>query len=346
MSYGTSLAPNVTLTSSSFAPNESASDLFQERANLDGAVAGGVTEGILIMLCWTCLRQLTDGKRLKQINWGLVSYVVLMLSLSTGYIGTNTKYVEMMFIDDRNFPGGPVGFYVNDFPIPMASATIVLYALLNFFSDGLLLYRTFMVWHRNWIIMALPIAMYMASTAMEIIAVFETIKPGAVFFTTVTQSFTLLWFALSISLNLFLTLLIAGKLIAARNSLRQVLGKAHSQVYTSITAIFVESAMLFSMSSIVVIGSYSINSPFQNVALAIHSCVMSISPIMIISRVARGHAYSKEAVTAASSANMTFGSQNGKSSNGTTAISLTNWSRTEYSQADSPKFAESKVGEV
>jgi len=305
--------------------------------------------GILAMIAWTCLCQLTAGKRLNQLNWGLIAYVVVMLGLSTAYIGTNTKYVEMMFIDDRDYPGGPVGFYTNDFPMPMASATIVIYGFLNILSDGLLLYRTYMVWHGSWLIMGLPIAMYLTSVAMIIIAVFETIKPGAVFFDTVTESFTLLWFTLSITLNLLLTLLIAGKLIAARNSLRSVLGKVHAKLYTSITSIFVESATLYSMSSIVVIGSYSVNSPFQNVALAIHACVMSISPIMIISRVARGHAYSKQAVTAAST-NMTFGSRSGKTPGGTTAtaISLTTWSRTETDPepADSPKFLESKVGDV
>jgi len=344
------------MSNSSWAPNESAWGIFLEQCVLDGTVAGSVVFGMLSMIALNCLRNLFKGRPLRQVQWGIVAYTIIIYSWATIYLGTWTKYVEMMFIDDRNYPGdpgGPLGFYENETP-GIYVVVLVAYAIINFMADGLLMYRCYMVWNRKWWIMIVPVCMYLVSIALAILATFELVEPGAPYFSTTQASFTLPWYALSITLNLLLTALIAGKLLSARNKLRAVLGEAHAKLYTSITAMIVESAALYSFTSIIVISNYasfiaSYSFLFLNVSYLVHAMVMTICPLLIISRVARGRAYSEEAITRGSTAFQFAKSNEGGPTSGAT-IALSSWNSGKQQPStpghQSTEFQISKHSEV
>ena len=94
--------------------------------------------------------------------------------------------------------------------------------------------------------------------------------------------------------NLLLTLLIVGRLLAMSNRVKNMLGAQHAHTYTSIAALVVESATPYALTNLVFIVTYGIGSPGSNVVLPILSQIMCTSSVLIILRVASGRAWSAQ----------------------------------------------------
>lgn len=62
-------------------------------------------------------------------------------------------------------------------------------------------------------------------------------------------------------MNIIVTLLICGRILALRNRVRAVLGVEHAKTYTNIVSIMVESAAPFTILGIAYVVSYARNSP-------------------------------------------------------------------------------------
>jgi ABC-type spermidine/putrescine transport system permease subunit II len=97
------------------------------------------------------------------------------------------------------------------------------------------------------------------------------------------------WFILSVAVNVLVTSLICLKLIRAQRRLRRVLNEESVQVYTSIVAILVESALPFTVLGIVagVINAlgYQISSAFDEAwfAFCVRSLISNVYPFTIYS---------------------------------------------------------------
>lgn len=124
--------------SDSFAPpGETAYDLWVERSNLNGMLLSAVAYGsrshstdidtlltrLLGILFTVTLQTLLMFLQLprSKIPRGLVTYISLMFILASIGVGTNAKFNQMTYIDDRNIPGGPnaftVEFYATTVPL-------------------------------------------------------------------------------------------------------------------------------------------------------------------------------------------------------------------------------------
>jgi len=320
------MATNITVDS--WAPyGETPADLFAERTNLVGALLGCICYGVFLCLYFACLHYQFSGKKLREVSWGLVTYVTLLLAMTTIYFASTGKWLEQMFIDYRNFhldnvttdpeATGPLGFYFNEYFTPMVVLGNSAYAALNFLADGLVLYRCWLIWNYNWIVMILPTLIYLGSTAMSILTVTNNAHVGAMFFGTASLHLATSWSSLSMSLNIILTVMIVGRLMAARNKLAAVLGKQHAKLYTSIAAMVIESAAIYSSLSLLFLIFFQLKTSavqFVNCILPPLTYSMGIAPTLILVRVARGRAYSKDTAVATStgmSINRGTGSGNG-----------------------------------
>ena len=105
------------------------------------------------------------------------------------------------------------------------------------------------------------------STASSIALLVAMTKPGASFWSQIVVKFSIAYWSLSISLNSLLTLLIAGRLLFVRNRIETSLGTHHAKPYSSLVAMLVESAALYSVTGLIFIISYAQGSPFQNLVL-------------------------------------------------------------------------------
>ncbi|KAI0749659.1 hypothetical protein C8Q80DRAFT_1101643 [Daedaleopsis nitida] len=277
---------------SSFPPPDlTPADLALERSSLDGAVIGGIAYGVHVAVFAECLWRIypRSFKRGTANDWYLVAFTIIMFAMGTLNFACNTRMTELMFIDNRAFPGGPMAWFITNYADGVNTAGNAGYIIANFFADGLLLWRCYVVWNTVWILV-FPLLVFMASTALSILTLFQASRPDASLWTNTTIQISLPYFSISIALNVLLTLLLVGRLLYMSEQAKRTIGRDHAATYTSIVAMLVESAVPYAVAGLLFIITYARNSNVQNIMLPILSQIMCISPEVIILRVALGRA--------------------------------------------------------
>ena len=124
------------------------------------------------------------------------------------------------------------------------------------------------------------------------------------------------------AVNLLLTLLIVGRLLALSNQVTRMLGPQHERTYTSVAALLVESAAPYAVANLIFIVTYGIGSPGSNVVLPVLSQIMCTSSVLIILRVANGRAWSQHTTDIARNRTGTSGGRfTGGNESGTMVLS-------------------------
>jgi len=162
---------------------------------------------------------------------------------------------------------------------------------MNWMADGLMIYRLFVIWNRRILIVALPITMLMTSVSLSIVELHRIIQPTARVSRHLAINFRLLYWSFSVSLNVLVTLLIVGRLLFVRHQISRAIQASQARVYTSVSAMLIESAALYSFLTIVFLIGYTRRSPLQFAIEAVE-LIQGVCPLMIILRVARGNAWS------------------------------------------------------
>jgi len=255
----------------------------------------GVAYGVLLVLVIQIVQLLYNNKG--RNFWFRLGYVSLMFTLATIGFGGNVKFNQMTYIDDRNIPGGPNAFTTLYYSNWINMMSFACYVVMSWIADALVLYRFVIIWNYAFYVALFPVLMYAGSISMSVALLVAMTRPGASFWTAIAVRFGIAYWSLSVSLNIILTLTIAGRLLRVRKMIKDSLGDEHSRSYTSVTAMLVESAALYSIWGLVFIISYARNSAFQNLVLPPLGQVQGIAPLLIILRVARGHAWSRETMS-------------------------------------------------
>lgn len=181
-------------------------------------------------------------------------------------------------------------------------------------------------------VMTLPIMLLLASTgtsmrlsfsqnllmvtrpaAIGIVYSIEVASPSGLY-GEATVTFLLPYFALSLTLNVLLTIMIGGRIWLHRGTIKNNAHKEEVERYTNITSIFVESAALYAVSNILLLGTFASGNPISQIWLAVtpsiqvrfdlkriscraYSTRQLISNYLIIYRIAIGSAWSAKVVT-------------------------------------------------
>ncbi|RDX57160.1 hypothetical protein OH76DRAFT_19488 [Lentinus brumalis] len=273
-------------------PGETSADLWLESSNLVGAVLGGVAYGIHVAVVAECLWHIfpRSFKRGSKNNWFLVAFVLVMFVTGTVNFACNTRMTQLMFVNNRAFPeGGPMGWFIANYAIDTNTAGNAGYIVANFFADALLLWRTYVVWN-TYLIIIFPGLVFLGSTAMSILTLYQASRPTASLWTHTTVQFSLPYFSISIALNILLTLLLVGRLFYMSERAKRAIGREHAATYSSIASMLIESAVPYAVTGLIFIITYARNSNVQNLVLPVLSQIMCISPEVIILRVAMGRA--------------------------------------------------------
>jgi len=310
-----SLANSTNITDWS-PPGENAFDLEFERANFMFPVWTAFVFGMNTLIYGVCVYYSINRKRLNQISWITLVYVTVMYGLAVVYFWASVEYTLDMYINDRGIPGGPLGYATTVADTTELFTGSLVFVIINVLGDALLTFRCYMVWNRAKLVMIIPVLTYCA----QVVCGALTVQSSSALVVTLP------YFGLSTALNVLLTLMIAGKLLWARRSIVAALGPQHARLYTSIAAMVIESAFLNAIASSTNIALLATGNIAANIALGTQSQVMCICPMLILIRVARGRAYSQEAITAASTA-VDFNSRGGKGS----TMRVTPPSRNKYS---------------
>ncbi|KAJ7039535.1 hypothetical protein C8F04DRAFT_293748 [Mycena alexandri] len=227
-----------------------------------------------------------------------IGYSAALLVLITIAMACNLWFGQEMWIEHRDVDGGPVAFFGENIAAWYNTLGTAADITANVLGDGLMLYRCYIFWGSTspWTI-AFPSLLYLASIAMGIAATIQSGVPGGDFFHGITVNFTVPWLVLTISFNIVTTSMITFRLLTVSRSMRQVLAKERSEVYTGVIAILIESALPFTLLGIGYLITYIRGDPEALAFADIWGCFVSLSPQMIILRVAMGSAWSKKTVT-------------------------------------------------
>jgi len=211
----------------------------------------------------------------------------------------NALLGQEMWVEHRDFPGGPSAYFAANSSVWYNVVGSAADAFADFMGDALLLYRCYIIWNSKKIII-LPFLMFLASTALSIIAVVQSALPSSSFFETQTIVFAVPWISLTCSLNFVLTALIASRLLWVRREMIRVMPKEVASVYTGLVAILVESALPFTVLGIIFAVLLGKNLIISVAFSLVWGYYVGIAPQLIILRVAMGRAWSKDTFASAS----------------------------------------------
>ncbi|KAJ7793422.1 hypothetical protein B0H14DRAFT_149075 [Mycena olivaceomarginata] len=275
----------------SWAPNETAAQLWNERCIFIGQLIGAIGYGVHLTLFCQCVPALCARKSRRR-NRVLLIFVFILFALGTIGSGTSYLFAQKSFIDDRDYPGGPGAYFVEQSTDWSAVVTNSVYIVNTWFQDGILLYRFWAIWSRNYYIVVVPALAFLTSMILSAILIAELCQPGNSFWTAISMKLAIPYWAISISMTVILTTLIAGRLLFMRYRLDKLVGAHTSTPYVTMTTMLVESAAIYSINGLMFLVSYGVNSPSQNLWFMVLGQTQSIAPLLIILRVAQGQAWS------------------------------------------------------
>ncbi|KAI6121295.1 hypothetical protein F5141DRAFT_510215 [Pisolithus sp. B1] len=290
---------------SSYTPN---TNLWLERSRLDGMMLGAVSYGVLLLLTFQAVGAILSRRRhgngAVYRPW-LLAYVVVTFVLATIGFAANLKYTEMIWIDLRDAPGGPVALIEDELSYWINVMALTCYYVMEWFMQALLLHRCIVVWNGN-----KYIAIFMTSLFLTMIGTYQAIPAkevyskancvpqalsisvlagasGAVFYNLNTQ---LAYLCIEVGMTVAYTVLVSWRLLNFRREVGGLVGSEHLGTYDAAVTMVVESAAMYSVLGIIFIISYALHSNISNLVLLSISHVQAISQLIIIIRVVQGRA--------------------------------------------------------
>ncbi|KAJ7625907.1 hypothetical protein FB45DRAFT_922612 [Roridomyces roridus] len=271
---------------SPFATQEDHESLWYEQSNYVSTHLASVGYGIhIVVFAIVTYYTLLARTRARSTYMWIVSLVFNMALFCMGTINLacSIKYNENAWVNERDYPGGPFNYLVEQQAIPFMTLGNVASILASFLSDGLLLYRVGVLWDFAWYIIVPPALFFVACIILSVMTVIQLALPNV----PLPQLSLAVWIVLMI-LPIWLTALIAGRILSHRRTMIQVLGPSYAETYTGVSAIVVESAVPFTVISIVLLGLFGDKNTAQNLLIPLMVQVECIAPELIILRVMLG----------------------------------------------------------
>lgn len=302
------------------APKVSHSEYLTEKAYFAGGLIGPILYGITIALFAKCIRALLSpvDRTSRSIRWGIMVHTVIMFLFVTIFVAVSFAAQPICYVDNRKYPGvngkgpGPVGYFANI--VYFKAINLIpntMFLLNNWLADGILLHRCFALYAGSYWIIAFPCLMYLVSIGMGIM--FTYVKPdnNRPTISSMAHDFGISYFSISLSLNIFLTLMIITRLVlhnmAVRITPETPTGAA--RIYKTIVTMLIESFALRAGSILLFIGTWASGSSVEYLFFPVLAATEVIAPFLVILRVADRRALTSDDVSSGSGSSLRFRSQ-------------------------------------
>ncbi|KZV85748.1 hypothetical protein EXIGLDRAFT_653805 [Exidia glandulosa HHB12029] len=276
---------------SSWVPNLTPAQFWVERSNFAGILLGAVAYGVHATLFFLTLTLLCARPRTQWKDYGWIVYITLMFVLSSVGNGGQFKFTELSWIDNRNYPGGP-GAYETEQAAPSSTMCNIAYIINGWLQDALIIYRFWIIYNRNMYALVGGSILLVGEVVSSLLLFIAITTGGKVLNSDISVKLLTAYFALSIALNILLTLVIVFKLMLVRHRVRMLIES--SVQYLSISAMLIESAALYSVAAIIFLVPWVSQNPVQNLVLPTLVQLEGIAPILVIMRVAQGRAWAAD----------------------------------------------------
>ncbi|KAF9006996.1 hypothetical protein BDQ17DRAFT_1302410 [Cyathus striatus] len=242
-----------------------------------------------------CRITFTTFKHLFRQNVFLICYISFMLILSTLMMASllravNEKLYAILFLCDD-----PDTRKLLEVCITLGKLGDVAYTLATWGADVLLVWRCLVIYKGSgvslWITAPMPILAIFASIVMGIYFIFRAMTESPTFF----RSSQIVFAAISLALNVFMSILIVGRLVHHRIRAQQALGKHSARQYTCIISMIVESELLVVIFGTAFVVSFFLDKSqyekYSTAILQVLSQIQVFAPLLITLRVALGKAW-------------------------------------------------------
>ncbi|KAJ7072836.1 hypothetical protein C8F01DRAFT_262458 [Mycena amicta] len=287
-----------------YGPNEDSATIEYERNFVAGDVVAGTGYGAQLVLYISCAVFLWKRRRHGRQPMILLAYMTLMLLIESLFIAVQARTVQMVYIDNRNFPTGPWQFFLSSQTAAVNVIFLATLFLLTFLSDLLVLWRCWVIWQASgqtlvaWAVTLFPGVLIFGSFILGTLWTFYSTRPASSFYSTLPMHIGTAYYAVSLGANIILTLLIIGRLVVYRRTLLETLPAELATHYISLATVIVESAALYSVFAVLFLITYALNNPTNQVWLGVASACQQIANLLIIYRLAEGSAWQKDTLTA------------------------------------------------
>jgi len=274
------------------------SDLLAQRSYFEGTIVATLAYGALLMLYIQLTQVLLSRPKRGNMYLAIVAYSTVLFCLATIAIGGMIRYTEISYVDNRNFEGGPHAYYASHLTNKIHVMGQTCTTLVPWIGDILMLYRLYVVWDSNRSIVVFPALLYMARVAMSVPLLISQTRPADTWWATRTHLYSTTFYALCVSLNLFVSIAISLRIYMMRRKVEAVMGKLHASFYSGYITMIVESGAFFTLWGLTYIILMSRNNSSQNTFLLPYTEVLGITRMLIVLRMSQDRAWSKELTAA------------------------------------------------
>ncbi|KAJ7599410.1 hypothetical protein C8J56DRAFT_881852 [Mycena floridula] len=268
--------------------------LVAERAWFWGSIMMTWLHGIHCFMFIYSTHSLISSRHNNRLSYIIVSSLILLGM--TVYMLTEVLIGQLMWIDHRDFPGGPIIYVISILRDWWHSFGTACGHLAIFIGDGLLIYRCYVIYNGTWKAVMVPFVLYIGSVAMAFALIIRVHRSATVYFLDKTLSrLGIAWAVLSVSFSIAITILITYRILKARRSLvRNLPDRTEAiQTYTSLVAILVESALPSSIFGIAFAVIFGKDLQQQSAMIQVWNALSALSSQFIIFRIASGQAWTK-----------------------------------------------------
>ncbi|KAJ3748814.1 hypothetical protein DFH05DRAFT_1456767 [Lentinula detonsa] len=223
---------------------------------------------VFVLTIWILVWRRPAGQ---DINKLMLWISIVMFILATMHICVNYTRIFMAFITYRNAEGGPAAFFniLSNFTQIFGSAIYVTQTLVG---DSVVLVRCYIVWGRQWYIVAFPMLLLLGSTASGIGILYSFAHIGDTqIFALELQNWIVSFFSLTLSTNFICTALVAYRIC-----------------WNPVMLLVIESGAIYSATLLSLLILYKAESWFQYVLLDAISPIVGLVFSMIIVRIGLG----------------------------------------------------------
>ncbi|RDX54731.1 hypothetical protein OH76DRAFT_1398121 [Lentinus brumalis] len=251
-----------------------------------GMVLITVAYGLRVLL-WS-----RDGhlKSRAHINWILVGATIAMFTIATLEMALGLQHNLDAFIYYTG-PGGAIGEFsdISNWVNVMHTAD---YIVQTFIGDGIMVYKCYVVYNRNWKIVVVPALLWLAETACGWVVVYieATLHIAA----TLNEARLVPFITSVLSLTLAMTTMTTGLLIYRILSInagvaaQDVTRVGGSLKLTRVVRILIESGLLYTISVVVFFGTFLASNNAQYGVADVVVQVIPISFTLILIRIDQG----------------------------------------------------------
>ncbi|KAJ6569379.1 hypothetical protein B0H19DRAFT_1024484 [Mycena capillaripes] len=280
-----------------YGPVESASDIALERMFVAGDLVTGTGFGVQFALYFFCFRYLWQRRKQHRYAIFVLVYITTLFSVEFLFVAVQAQTVQMIYIDNRNYPGGPWAFFLATQNAPVNIIFYVTLFMLTFLSDLLVIWRCWVIWAAEgqkkiaYLVISFPCILLLASFALGVLWTLESSKPGLSLYSRLPIEYGTAYYTISLSVNIIISTLIIARLLFYRRRLLKILPTAQARHYVSMMTIVVESAVLYSAFALLFLITYAVNNPTTQLWLGVASATQQISGYLIVCRLADGSAW-------------------------------------------------------